>query len=80
MSFSFFFIYEEEELDKEILSNDFKSLVGKPETVEFVSDSYDHEALNEEEIKSELRQLKLDSKQPDGNLTTISFYNKYINL
>ena len=76
--FIFIILFEEEELDKEILSNEFnKSLGGKPEAVEFVSDSYDHEALNEEEIKSELKQLKLDSKQPDGNLTTISFYNMF---
>ena len=30
---------------------------------EFVSDSYDHESLNVEEIKSDLRQLNLDNKK-----------------
>ena len=33
---------------------------------EFVSDSYDHASLNVDEIKSDLRQLNLDSKKPDG--------------
>lgn len=35
---------------------------------EFVSDSYDQDVLNDEEIQSELKQLKLDSnKKADGN-------------
>ena len=34
---------------------------------EFVSDSYDQDVLNDEEIQSELKQLKLDSnKKGDG--------------
>ena len=30
-------------------------------TNEFVSDSYDHEALNDEDLKNELKQLKLNN-------------------
>ena len=33
---------------------------------EFVSDSYDHENLNADEIKSELKQLNLENKKLDG--------------
>lgn len=32
---------------------------------EFVSDSYDHEALNDQDLQEELKQLKLDNKKTD---------------
>ena len=36
-------------------------------TNEFVSDSYDHEALNDEDLKNELKQLKLNNNnKKDG--------------
>lgn len=40
---------------------------------EFVSDSYDHDAISADEIKSDLKQLKLDSKKADGNFISL-FY------
>ena len=49
---------------------------GQNETMganEFVSDSYDQDVLNDEEIQSELKQLKLDSnKKTDGKLSRCS--------
>lgn len=33
---------------------------------EFVSDSYAHDSISADEIKSDLKQLKLDSKKADG--------------
>lgn len=34
---------------------------------EFVSDYYEHDAINDEEIRSDLKQLKLDSKKPTSS-------------
>ena len=50
---------------------------------EFVSDSYDHEHINADEIKSDLKQLNLDSKKIDGmyiNKNNLIFFNKCISL
>lgn len=58
--------------------NDEKKSQEPISSTEFVSDSYDQNGINEDEIKNDLKQLKLDNKKLEGkNCLILCFYLFY---